>query len=139
MLIENWLVWFLYTEELLPPTLMNAIEVNETTVKIVWDHSATCFEDCDITFNLTWAPSHQLQSGPKVGNESVETNATVHCITYLEPDTEYVATLTAMCQNQSQATMVSKTVFVTFRTLSGVCTQIHTSIIGFIHYYIITN
>ena len=108
---------------------MNAIEVNETSVKIVWDHSATCFEDCDITFNVTWTPSHQLQSGPKVGNESLETNATVHCITSLEPDTEYVATLTALCQKQSQATMVSKTVVVTFRTLSGVCTQIRTSVI----------
>lgn len=63
---------------------MNAIEVNETSVKIVWDHSATSFKDCDITFNLTWTPSHQLQSDPKVGNESVETNATVHCITSLE-------------------------------------------------------
>ena len=111
---------------------MNAIEVNETSVKIIWDHSATCFKDCDITFNLTWAPSHQLQSDSKVGNESVETNATVYCIASLEPDTEYVATLSALCQKQLQATMVSKTVVVTFRTLSGVCTQIRTSVIGFI-------
>ena len=106
---------------------MNAIEVNETSVKIVWDHSAACFEDCHITFNLTWTPSHQLQSGPKVGTGSVETNATAHCITSLEPDTEYVATLTALCQKQSQTTMVSKTVVVTFRTSSGAYTQVYTS------------
>ena len=109
---------------------MNVVQVNETSAKIQWNHSAACFEDCAITFNLTWTPSHQLQ----IDHESVETNARVHCITSLNPGTAYKATLTALCKEQSQVTMVSKTVAIAFSTLSGVyTTQTHLSI-AFIHY-----
>ena len=99
--------------EELPPPELHVVEVNETSVKLEWNHSITCFEDCDITFNLTWTPSDQGQSG------SVETNNTMYYITSLNPDEGYEATLTALCRRQSQVTMVSKTVGVAFSTVSG--------------------
>lgn len=103
---------------------MNVVQVNKTSAKIKWNHSAACFEDCAVTFNLTWTPSRQLQ----IDHESVETTATVHCIMSLIPGTAYKATLTALCKKQSQVSMVSKTVVVAFSTLSGVyTTQTHLS------------
>ena len=100
---------------------MNAVDVNETSTTIMWHHSATCFEDCDITFNFTWAPSHQAH----IHQETVETMATVYHIMSLKPDTAYKATLTALCLKQSQVVNVSETVNVAFRTLSGVCIYMH--------------
>ena len=93
------------------------VEVNETSVKLEWDHSSVCFEDCDITFNLTWSSSH--------GDHSVETMDTMFCITSLKCNEDYEATLTALCREQSQVTMVSRTVSVAFNTCSGDNAQAH--------------
>ena len=90
------------------------VPVNESSVKLEWSHSITCFEDCNITFNLTWTPSDQGQS------ESVETSDTILCITSLKPNEGYEATLTALCREQ--IALVSRTVVVAFNTSSGVYT-----------------
>ena len=100
------------TDEL-PAPVLHVIEVNETSVKFEWSHSGICFKDCDITFNFTWTSSHQGQSG------SVEVNGTMFCIASLKRNEVYEATLTALCKEQSQVTMVSRTVGVAFSTLSG--------------------
>ena len=96
------------------------VQVNETSVNIKWDHSRVCFENCGITFNLTWTSSHGEQSG------SVETNDTTLCITSLKRNEGYEAILTALCRKQSQVTMVSRTVGVAFNTFSGDTSRAYT-------------
>ena len=98
---------------------MHVVQVNETSIQIKWNHSRACFgKDCDITFNLTWTPSLQAEQ-----SESVETNGTMLRISSLKRDESYEATLTALCKEESQVTMV-RTVVVAFDTFQGVYTQV---------------
>ena len=106
----------MYTEEF-PAPVLNVVEVHEISVKLEWNHSSVCSEGCDITFNLTWTLSHGEKSG------SVETNDTILCITSLKRNEGYEATLTALCKEQSQVTMVSRTVGVAFNTFPGDTSQ----------------
>ena len=122
-----------YVEEILAPALHDivvAIAANETSAKLEWNHSRVCFEDCDVTFNLTWTSSHQGQS------RSVETNDTMFCITSLKHNEDYEATLTALCRKQSQVSTVSKTVGVTFNTFSGeICMYRYSTSMRHVFYY----